>query len=195
MRLLRAAARYPCSKGEIPDLAKGVVESWGISLSTLSDNYFATIHQWLPILDKETFCGRIRSRAEPEFDDSFAALVLAVHLLTQLPCKCGQHTTDTLLYRATRRLFMLTYTETEEPQRLDILQAGLLISVYECGHGLAQRAYATLGCCLTLSRMMSLDCESSLDGEQSDTHPISRACWAIILLDRYVDQVLLAGCS
>ncbi len=69
---------------------------------------------------------------------------------------------------------------------LELLQAGLLITYYACGHGLPREAHMTLATCVGIAQLIGLDFEvmkdlSGLDGERS-------ACWlAIVLLDRFVN--------
>lgn len=68
---------------------------------------------------------------------------------------------------------------------LALLQAGLIVTYYACGHGLLRDAHLILATCLAIAQLIGLDFEEMSD--PCDLDKERSACrWAIILLDRFV---------
>ncbi|KAF2802049.1 uncharacterized protein BDZ99DRAFT_577032 [Mytilinidion resinicola] len=149
-----------------------------ISLLDLADEYFATVHRWLPIINGSSFYRRIHSSRWPN-DDQFALLVYSIFLVTRLPCASGRHSMRTQLYRILSRVFVM---QASENATLELLQTGLLIAVYSCGHGMAREAFMILSTCAAVVRL--LEAEKSLDNCGNYQDAELEACWgALALLD------------
>ncbi|KAH6607131.1 hypothetical protein Trco_003444 [Trichoderma cornu-damae] len=150
-------------------LVKDVFSYGDTSVEQVSHRYFATFQSWLPIIDepRTKFDLRIMQQQVAEaLYDSMALLLLCMHLLSQRPCHHPNHTSNSVLYRTTRRLFLLLETPSRVPS-LTRLQAGLLLTAYECGHGLAKEASSTLGTCFGLVRQLDM---SALLIRAEDSH-------------------------
>lgn len=114
-------------------------------------------------------------------------MVWAVYLATRRPCIADSHSMHNMIYETARQMFMLRASGSAT---LELLQAGLLITYYACGHGLPRDAHMTLATCLTLARLMGFDFEEMKDrASPDDQHSVCR--WAIVLLDRYVLRPLI----
>jgi hypothetical protein len=70
---------------------------------------------------------------------------------------------------------------------LELLQAGLIIVYYACGHGLLLDAHVILSTCLAVAQLMGLDFEEISDPSELENE-LSACKWAIILLDRYTTK-------
>ncbi|KAJ4865308.1 fungal zn(2)-Cys(6) binuclear cluster domain-containing protein [Trichoderma breve] len=163
------------------------------SAEQVSNRYFATAHHWIPIVDAPRFkftLGVNRIYTEL-YHDSFALLLLCMLLMNQQPCYHPNHTPNSALYRTTRRLFSLLNTPTTDTYSLARLQAGLLLSAYECGHGMAREASSTLASCFGLIRQLDMIAVQNKaengHGYKDTQEPDRRLCWAsIVFLDRSV---------
>lgn len=159
-----------------------LLENAQITLANLMDEYFATIHSWFPIIDEHRFRSRLRSWPQPG-DPALATVMWSIFLITRRPCIDNNHSTNTLLYQTTKQMFML---KAAGKPTLELLQAGLLITYYACGHGLPQEAYMILSTCAAIAKMMGLDPEAT--NKQSGFDSEHAACrWAVVLLDRFVN--------
>lgn len=71
---------------------------------------------------------------------------------------------------------------------LELLQTGLLITYYACGHGLPREAHLTLATCVAIAQQMGCDFDFEEMSDLSDLHSERSVCrWAIVLLDRFVN--------
>ncbi|KAL9087669.1 MAG: hypothetical protein Q9165_006593 [Trypethelium subeluteriae] len=87
-----------------------------------------------------------------------------------------------MLYQTVRQMVMLRASDSGT---LELLQAGLLVAYYACGHGLPRDAHMTLATCTALARLMGYDFEDMDEPVGLDKqHLICRR--AIVLLDRTV---------
>ncbi|KAI9712787.1 MAG: hypothetical protein M1820_001409 [Bogoriella megaspora] len=86
------------------------------------------------------------------------------------------------LYQTVRQMFML---RTSGSAAVELIQAGLLIAYYACGHGLPRDAHMTLAICVTLARLIGVDFEET--GNSTGLDDRRSVCrWVIVLLDRTV---------
>lgn len=159
---------------------------------SLMDEYFSTVHIWLPIVGEERF--RRRVNPLPQVDNtSLATLLLSLFLLTRRPCSDDEHPMRNLLYQTTKQLFMI---QASGDATLGLLQAGLILTYYACGHGLPREARMILSTCLAIAQLMGMDFEN-FSGNPDLGNESSSCCWAIVLLDRFVSIVLITqgkGC-
>ncbi|EHK22732.1 uncharacterized protein TRIVIDRAFT_221996 [Trichoderma virens Gv29-8] len=179
------------SKG-LMSLVKDIFTYGGTSVEQVSTRYFATAHDWIPVVDesKTKFNLRIMQNNPDVYYNPLALLLLCMLLVNQQPCRHPNHTSNSTLYRTTRRLFALLNTPTSDTFSLAILQAGLLLTTYECGHGMAREASSTLGSCFGLIRQldMSASQKKATDRHFDDAQESARKlCWGgIVFLDRSI---------
>ncbi|KAL7804147.1 hypothetical protein V8C43DRAFT_5706 [Trichoderma afarasin] len=168
------------------------------SAEQVSNRYFATAHHWIPIVDEPRFKFTLRvNRSRTElYHDSFALLLLCMLLMNQQPCYHPNHTPNSALYRTTRRLFSLLNTPTIDTYSLARLQAGLLLSAYECGHGMAREASSTLASCFGLIRQLDMSAVQNKaengHGYKDTQEPDRRLCWASIV---FLDRSIVLSCA
>lgn len=163
-----------------------ILKAAQIIAESLVDEYFATIHTWLPIINENRF--RSRGSSTPENEDAgLAILIWSFFLVTQRPCKDNNHdhSMNNLLYQTTKQIFML---QVSKDGNLELLQAGLIITYYACGHGLLRDAHLILTICLAIAQQIGVDFETmSLSECACELEDERSACrGAIILLDRSV---------
>ncbi|KAL6864059.1 hypothetical protein J3F83DRAFT_767047 [Trichoderma novae-zelandiae] len=176
-------------------LVGAIFDHGGISPTNVVGKYFDLAYHWLPTLDR----GAIYDEAaqfnlEESVDhDAFSLLLLCMHLFAESPCQDQSQPRPNTLYRASRQLFAILHSSAGiSPYTL--LQCGIILSTYACGHGLSNEAYETLTLCIGLIRRLSIDCymynvtdtHKRANYDQHDQHKLDR-CWSgIILLDRTI---------
>jgi hypothetical protein len=149
------------------------------SYDSLFNDYFETIHEWMPIIDRVTLR---KSLVLPLLanDNDLALLLFSMYLVTRRPCPEQHHSMRNSTYRAAKQLFML---QVSEYATLELLQAGLLITYYACGHGFPRDAYVLLTNCLSTARQLGITVPPKRNEIPDDSEWF--ACgWAIVLLDR-----------
>ena len=151
--------------------------------------YFKSVHVWMPILSRNKFLGDVDDLwNDPKAD--IALLVLCVFLITQLPDDLGPDAMRTSLYAKIKSIYALV--EALGVNTVTLVQSGILISLYEIGHGLLPTAYISMG---THART-AMACEIR-EGALSSTIPTSlqawrlqeeqrRVWWGIMVVDRYI---------
>jgi hypothetical protein len=112
-------------------------------IRTTCENYFGTIHRWLPILCKKRVHQEIplpasRTRANR------ALLYMCMELATHSSTHSFTYPRSKLYLAATN---LHTSMETRSIFTLEVLQAAMLITVYELGHAIYPSAYLSVGAC------------------------------------------------
>ncbi|KAJ5817601.1 hypothetical protein N7447_007609 [Penicillium robsamsonii] len=129
--------------------AQRLLETMGLYLDEISVRYFQGIHTFVPIISRRRFHTHLLSfGANPQAD--FALLLLCMALLiysADSPDHLGQqggHRVEYLtLYTATKS-FMAQAQALCAPTT-HLVQAGVLLAVYEYAHGYPERAFVTIG--------------------------------------------------
>jgi hypothetical protein len=164
--------------------------------------YFETVHPWFSILRQGELEEAIRLRVEcadvrgetrtPSADsnlqdEAYELLIICMHLLTATE---PFHGNDDLvvdpLYQSAKQLFA-SVSHLSEPS-LEWIQSGLLISLFEFGHGKGRLAYRSLSETATLARLAGIKpgrYPKDLDLEADENAESRRALWwGIFILDQ-----------
>ncbi|KAE8154377.1 hypothetical protein BDV25DRAFT_136074 [Aspergillus avenaceus] len=149
--------------------------------------YFQTIQSWLPIIDERLYYDRLPSSLKdtPEF----CLLTLCMFLLGTVPV-------DHELSLRMRSLYTLAKTfvaliDATGENTLDLLQARLLLTIFEVGHGMYPAAYMSMGANVRAAVALGANgtCDRQLcamfnSAERADE---ARCTWrGIVIADRYV---------
>ncbi|KAL5342689.1 hypothetical protein BJX70DRAFT_394524 [Aspergillus crustosus] len=151
----------------------------------IAANYFRTVHLWFPILDPTHHSEQLSHPWNLQWP-GFLVLSMCMVLVNALPVD-GDLSGETIaLYTALKASIGLIDSTGE--LTLEMIQARLLIAVFETGNGLHQAAYLTMGTTVRAALAAGLDNEQ-LDPE-SEKRPDSkqkRRVWSgLLILDRYV---------
>ncbi|KAH2749611.1 hypothetical protein KXW10_005990 [Aspergillus fumigatus] len=149
-----------------------------------ASRFFKHIHQWMPFISKKRFYDMYLQPAFHTRPD-VVLLLLAQKLITTFP-PAGAQSPRTPLYYAVRRF----YVEVEGAFSILVLQAGVLVALYELGHGIYPAAYLSIGACARYAHALGINLSHTvptrrvltfLEGEER-----RRIWWAIVILDRFV---------
>lgn len=111
--------------------------------------YFGTINSWFTIIEKMSFEDRLaRMWTEPSAEVGLLALCMS--LVVRTPAEGSTSSMQTGLYHSVKTLCSLVMAKV--PLSISILQANLLVCLYELAHFMPQQAYLTLGTCATIVR-------------------------------------------
>jgi hypothetical protein len=161
------------------NLTEDIFAYGGTSAQQVWDRHFATGYSWLPVLEESNVNFNILVMQESDIHkDVLALLLLCMYLLNQAPCYHPNHTSNSSLHKTTSRVFSLVEASGDVFSQATKLQAGLLLTAYECGHGMTDKATSTLGACFGIIRQLEHRREDVLA-------PVLKRCWAgIVSLDR-----------
>ncbi|KAH8883744.1 hypothetical protein GQ53DRAFT_424944 [Thozetella sp. PMI_491] len=171
--------------GFIPaDILDSLVD--GRHLDRDAEAYFASVHEFFPIVSKTRFHQLMSSISELQMD--ILLLLLAMRLL------CSPVDKDrpiSALYSSTKRCLM--YAEMSGALTLRALQASVLIALYEVANAIYPAAYLSVGNCARMGYALGYHDRRTA----SQLHPpprswteleeVRRVWWAIYILDRYTN--------
>ncbi|KKZ66512.1 hypothetical protein EMCG_07756 [[Emmonsia] crescens] len=119
-------------------------------IQNMLDEYFQSIHIWLPVISKIRLYNAL---AASERSADLALLYGAIYLICKSP-EMLVSPADTPLYWMVKH-FLVT-AEMRGLLSIRLLQAALLITAYEIGHGIYPAAYLSVGHCGRLGQAMGL---------------------------------------
>lgn len=163
-------------------------------IRSTADRFFRHIHQWIPFISKKRFYDlhlQPASHARPDV----ALLLLALKLVTSLPpaaagsasgSRSGSADPRTPLYYATKHF----YQKAENSLSILVLQAGVLIALYELGHGIYPAVYLSIGLCARYANALGINVSRTVLSRRVltlvEVEERRRVWWAIVILDRLV---------
>jgi hypothetical protein len=158
-----------------------------LSFQDISEAYFSWAHLWMPVISKSRWYG-LHLKPLGTFEPHIKLLLLCMKLVTWKPGYGRQErqprSEDYLLAKQT-----IFEAENVGHMTIQVLQAMLLVAVYEYAHAIYPAAYMTIAACsryamaLRLHKQRQRDVDLldlSLDGQEERR----RVWWAIIIMDR-----------
>ncbi|KAL9618458.1 MAG: hypothetical protein Q9160_006836 [Pyrenula sp. 1 TL-2023] len=158
-------------------------------IASMVNHYFASVHVWLPIISKKRLHSQLASQDYISNAD-FTLLLLTMQLLIEEPSDSSFESRS--FYYAAKQ-----YLQTVEAAgllTLKLIQASILISAYEIGHGIYPAAFLSVGHCVRLGQALGIHDKRtpapqmiSRPGTWAEQEEIRRVWWAVLLLDRHVN--------
>jgi hypothetical protein len=146
--------------------------------------FFEHTHQWMPFISKKRFYDLY---LQPSFQSrpDVVLLLLALKLITTFPsARC--RSPRTALYNSTKHY----YLEVERSFSILALQAGVLVALYELGHGIYPAAFLSIGTCARYAHALGINVSRTVPTRRVltlvEVEERRRVWWAIVILDRFV---------
>lgn len=156
------------------------------SIKDTAVQFFKTTHSWLPILSKRRFYDcLLNPLLQPRPD--VALLLLSIRLIT-IPPLSDVPTSKTPVYLAAKQFY--SDVVAVGTCSVQVLQAGILISLYELGHALYPSAYLSIASCARYGVAFGINgkdpsqAKFSLNGNWNEAEERKRSWWAVLILDR-----------
>ncbi|KAK4865884.1 hypothetical protein LT330_008977 [Penicillium expansum] len=146
--------------------------------------FFEHIHQWMPFISKKRFYDFY---LQPSFHSrpDVVLLLLALKLITTFP-PAGSRSPRTALYNSTKQF----YLKVEGSFSILVLQAGILVALYELGHGIYPAAFLSIGTCARYAHALGINVSRTVVTRRVltlvEVEERRRVWWAIVILDRFV---------
>nr|UYO77177.1 ACN38 fungal transcriptional regulatory protein [Trichoderma calamagrostidis] len=170
----------------IPSISQNILQLLGSldEIHLTAERFFKHIHQWMPFISKKRFYDLYLLPSFHSRSD-VALLLLALKLITTFP-SAGSRSPRTTLYHATKHF----YLEVENSFSLPVLQAGLLVALYELGHGIYPAAFLSIGTCARYAHALGINVSRTVPTRRVltlvEVEERRRVWWAIVILDRFV---------
>lgn len=148
--------------------------------------YFGTVNTWFTIVERSGFEPRFGQMwTEPSAETGL--LALSMLLIVRAPEDTPGVSMQNGLYHSIKTLCGLV--AAKEPLSIPLLQANLLVCLYELCHFMPQQAYMTLGSCVTICRAFGWLSESFWRQDQWIVRPrvlkaYSIIWWSMMFLER-----------
>lgn len=158
------------------------------SIRDIAATFFGTIHRWFPIISKQGFFTCLLNPLSQRRTE-LSLLSLCMRLSCSTPSEAGEENGNkTILYRVAKRYYH--EVETTGVQSIHVLQAEILIAIYELGQAIYPAAYLTVGACARFGlglRINNLSLASPGGVEERSWNEIEekrRVWWGVLILDR-----------
>ena len=174
---------------QLTEQACDITSRDGDDIAISCSRYFITIHCWYPIIAKEELYERLEHlRSSPNAD--FTILVLTIYLVSRM-YRQSLRPRDGLekLYHTVKSFHSILLSTGR--LSMDLVQAGLLLALYEHCQALHGVTYQTLGVCARMGYALGFHKTISPDifpdtGDNSVIERQRQVWWCIITLERYV---------
>jgi hypothetical protein len=163
-----------------------VLKSADLSIDKVINTYFNTIHTWLPMIDPDVVLQQRqldRDLKPRRACDSLLLLAMYLAVSSEITEVASSQTTA---YLTCKQQFTTLLAMDEEHVTLQLIQSGLLVTVYEYGRGLLGKAYATLGVCSRLATLLELhkDDAHHMEDDSNELQDVGLRTWrALMILD------------
>ena len=147
--------------------------------------YFGSVNTWFTIIERTRFDTQVEEMWTAHSAET-ALLVICMMLITRAPHADLAAGMDDHLYLTAKAAY--TLVQSRVPLSTPLLQAKLLIALYEYSHALSQQAYVSLGNCAQMSKAFgwytanywSHDRQRLLPAEMKLSSILS---WAVVYVD------------
>ncbi|KUL82557.1 hypothetical protein ZTR_09179 [Talaromyces verruculosus] len=153
--------------------------------------FFDHIHLWMPFISKKRFYD-VHIRTLPPSQSDVILLLLCLKLITTFP-PARPRDARTPSYYAAKNFY--SDLEGKGPFSILILQAGVLLGLYEIGHGIYPAAFLTIGACARYAHALGINVSKTVKSRKVltlvEAEERRRVWWAIVILDRFVINGIL----
>ncbi|KAL7813556.1 fungal-specific transcription factor domain-containing protein [Trichoderma aethiopicum] len=152
----------------------------------LCEQYLSTVHKWLPMISRKRLLNEVNSDAT-EVDGCLSIFLMCIKALTTRDGDCAKTSSWYLLARS-----LCSEAESAGFVSLRLVQALVLLSVYEMSHAIYPCAYSTLGRASRMGVLLGLhDRKNNQLFKPAETWTMReeqrRTWWTIFLLDRLMN--------
>lgn len=155
------------------------------AISHTASKYFDTIHIWMPVVSKKRFYEHHLHLSFQHRAD-LALLFLCMKLVADFPSKPPE-SPKTPAYYAAKHFYI--DVETSGILSIQVLQAGVLLSLYELGHAIYPAAFLSIGACARYGQVLGVNSNAPAQSSKVLTwveiEERRRVWWATIILDRF----------
>jgi hypothetical protein len=121
-----------------------------LTATSIVQTYNETVHSWFPIITDDQIDQFIAPSVVGNIHGIDGMLLLSLALVSQPPCGHQGHNICSNLYKAVKQSFLLLQTYSKP--YIQILQIGLLLSLFEYGHGLEQESKLSVAASAAICR-------------------------------------------
>ena len=164
------------------DILDYIEDPWQVA-----EQWFRETSPWLPILSIKHFTNHV---VQPLHALSADVLLLLACMKVMAWAPSGETNPRTFSYTAAKR--SLFEAETLGMLSITMLQAMIILNLYEIAHAIYPAAYLSVGACARYGMALGVDRPNQVDLNGRELSLLEqeerrRAWWVIVILDRYVN--------
>jgi hypothetical protein len=169
------------------DQVHNIIQATGRFIDDVTVRYFRGIHEWIPVISRREFQNHLIYSSAPARAD-FSLLLLSMCLITYYSSQITpQHINQDAMYLTTKMLF--AHVQAFMSSSLNLIQAGILISIYEYAHCKLDTAYNSITNCAKMAHAIGLHkLKSSLDPQEHEAglkgEEERNTWWGIVIYER-----------
>jgi hypothetical protein len=151
--------------------------------------HFATTQSWMPLLSKKKIYQELANDPSQHPSDFIILLYCMKLLMWWPPAHDGSAKRDGRTAAHSTATRLLHEAECTGILTLQLLQAKLLVCLYELGHSIYPAAYLSVGACARYGMALGIDktneaFQRDLTTDPMDLEEMRRCWWAVIIIDR-----------
>jgi len=149
-------------------------------------SYFSGVNTWFTVIERASFDVSLEEMwSKPSAET--AVLVLCMRLIIRTPISNSVAGMGDSLYLSAKT--MLNLVQSKVALSVPLLQAELLVAMYEFSHSMPQQAYMTVGRCFQITKAFGWHYEPFWSDERQALVPrelklCSILWWAVVYIDR-----------
>jgi hypothetical protein len=148
-------------------------------------SYFSGVNTWFTVVERATFDASLEEMWKTPSAET-AVLVLCMRLIIRSPMSNSVAGMADSLYLSAKT--MLNLVQSKVALSMPLLQAELLVAMYEFSHAMPQQAYMTVGRCFQITKAFGWHYEPFWSDERQALAPrelklCSILWWAVVYID------------
>lgn len=172
--------QIPQGRIAIPNRVMEYLADVTLFKSAVAD-YFHNIHHWMPIISRIRLHSLLSNRPLHQQEPDCILLLLSIKLILTTPDR-SKSTSE--VYTITKHFFFMV--EAVGCLTLQMVQAGIMIALYELGHGIYPAVFSTIATCARYGTALGIDELSAADLTSAGGEEKVRVWWGVLIVDQYV---------
>ncbi|PKX88442.1 fungal specific transcription factor domain-containing protein [Aspergillus novofumigatus IBT 16806] len=164
-----------------------------VSVDAILCVYFRNIHRWLPVIAEQKFRAQI-SHIHSGLSAELALLLLAMYLLMENEWDESSNQTGGQQHLDQHCSYLVSFLLLARGPSLELVQAGLLLILYELGSGFLEAAFLRVATCARLAYILGLQVDESFvddcSGAWCHAEERRRVWTGLYMMDRLVYQAM-----
>ncbi|KUJ23808.1 uncharacterized protein LY89DRAFT_726866 [Mollisia scopiformis] len=153
------------------------------AIRVIAENYFGSVHRWFPILSEVSYYEQLTSTyTDPNAEYSLLSLSMA--LITLMPSEDESFSSLYMLVKSA-----IAIVEAANIHSLEVVQARLLVTLFEAGHGIEPAAFISMAA--TTRAAVAIGLNQKINDPCCHDENINskiqaglRVWWGLVMLDR-----------
>ncbi|PKK51772.1 hypothetical protein CI102_3140 [Trichoderma harzianum] len=175
------SVQIPQSRITVPSRVIEYLEDVALFKGLVAE-FFATIHQWMPIISRIRLHSLLTNQPLHQQEPDAILLLLSIKLILSVP---EQNKSESEIYVTAKQFFLMV--EMAGCLTLQLVQAGIMISLYELGHGIYPAAFSTVAACARYGTALGIDDLAVTDLTRAGGEEKLRVWWGILIVDHILN--------